>query len=90
MNARNARKAQPRGITEPFPHGIDECVEDADDLSGALALWRNREERRQDPKRAVQRGSVPTDIRPRSDEDVAHFEQHWKGTGRDIYRFSAW
>ncbi len=72
----NARTAQ----RHTFPDRVDECLENA-------GLRGNRDRRIEDQKRVVE---ILMDIRPRSDDDVAHFEQNWNGTGRDVYRFSAW
>lgn len=81
----NALTARPGTTSARFPDRIDEPSADAG--LAALLVWKALEGRLTDCTR-VENGD--TFIRPRSDEDVAHFELIWTDTGRDVYRFTAW
>lgn len=83
----HALKARPRTTHGRFPDRIDESFAYAE--GSAALLWRSLEGRLKDGKRAENRDTC-MDIRPRSAEDVAHFELSWRPTGRDVYRFTAW
>ena len=86
----NASTAQLNTGTGIFRDRItDARPEDSDGLFSVLVRWRILEGRFKDYKRMVKNDGIRMDIHPRSDEDVAHFEQNWKDTGRDVYRFTA-
>jgi hypothetical protein len=78
----NVLKQRPSPTTE---RRIDAPSDHAEGL--AFHIWKSLE------RRLSKLGSFehrPVAIRPRSEEDVAHFELMWEATGRDVYRFSVW
>jgi len=86
----NASTAQLNTGTGIFRDRItDERPEDPDGLFGALVRWGILEERIKDYKRMVKNDDFLTEVRPRSDEDLAHYEQNWTDSRRDVYRFTA-
>jgi len=87
MSAWTAQLATATGM---FPDRItDERLEDSDDLLGALGRERIFEERLEDYQRGIKDEGFFTGVRPRGHEDLAHFEQNWTDSRRDVYRFTA-
>lgn len=56
-------------------------------LLGALIGWGIPEERVKRYESGLKQGGILMGVKPRSDEDAAHFEQHWRAANaQDIYR----
>jgi len=56
-------------------------------LLGALIGWGIPEERVKRYETGINEGGILMGVKPRSDEDAAHFEQHWRSNnGQQIYR----
>jgi hypothetical protein len=56
-------------------------------LVGALVGWNIPEERVKEYESGIREGGIVMGMRPRSDEDAAHLEQHWRdANGRSVYR----
>lgn len=56
-------------------------------LLGALIGWGIPEERVKRYESGLKEGGILMGVKPRSDEDAAHFEQHWRSSnGQQIYR----
>lgn len=54
---------------------------------GALIGWGIPEERVKQYEDGIKEGGILMGVRPRSDEDAAHFEQEWKkSSGEHVYR----
>ncbi|MEN3296696.1 MAG: hypothetical protein V7642_5949 [Burkholderiales bacterium] len=56
-------------------------------LIGALIGWGIPEERVKRYENGLKEGGILMGVRPRSEEDAAHFEQHWRDSnGQHVYR----
>jgi len=56
-------------------------------LVGALIGWGIPEERVKQYEDGIKEGGILMGVKPRSDEDAAHFEQEWKkSSGEHVYR----
>lgn len=56
-------------------------------LLGALIGWNIPEERVKDYESGIREGGILMGVRPRSDEDASHLEQHWRdANGASVYR----
>lgn len=56
-------------------------------IVGALVGWNMPEERVRKYQEGIRKGGILMGVRPRSDEDAAHFEHAWKtNRAQDIYR----
>jgi hypothetical protein len=56
-------------------------------LLGALIGWNIPEERVKEYESGIQQGGILMGLRPRSDDDAAHLEEHWRSAnGSNVYR----
>lgn len=59
----------------------------AGSLVGALIGWNIPEERVKEYESGIQQGGILMGLKPRSDEDATHLEQHWRDAkGQSVYR----
>ena len=77
-------------VLKPRPGTTSEKrIEASSDHAEGLAfhIWKSLERRLNEFRTFEYRSAA---IRPRSEEDVTHFELMWGANGRDVYRFSVW
>jgi hypothetical protein len=76
-------------VLKQHPGTATEKRSDASEHAESLAfqIWKSLERRLNELTAFEHR---PVAIRPRSPEDITHFELMWDATCRNVYRFSVW